>query len=83
MKRDVKLLQKQGKDLSKLINILDKLANKEKLPDKNKDHNLKGDLKDFRECHIEPDWVLLYQYFEDTLILSAVSTGSHSNTLKI
>ncbi len=79
MKRDVKLMVKRGKDVSKLIAVLDLLSLREKLPAKHKDHQLKGKLKDFRECHIEPDWLLMYQIYEDELILSATRTGSHSD----
>ena len=79
MKHDVKLMKKRGKDMNKLVRILDLLANGKTLPEENKDHQLTGNLKDFRECHIEPDWLLMYQIFEDKLILSAVASGTHSD----
>lgn len=79
MKRDVKLMKKRGKDLKKLEAILTKLANLETLPEKNKDHQLKGEWKDFRECHIEPDWLLVYQIIENELILYATATGTHAD----
>lgn len=79
MKKDVKLLKKQGKNLDKLITILDMLSNREKLPDKNKDHALKGELSGFRECHIEPDWLLIYKIEECELLLYATATGSHAD----
>ena len=79
MKRDVKLMKKRGKDLSKLENILTKLANGENLPDKNKDHQLKGEWQNFRECHIEPDWLLIYCIEDDELILYATATGTHAD----
>ena len=79
MKRDVKLMKKRGKDLSKLENILTKLANGENLPDKNKDHQLKVEWQDFRECHIEPDWLLIYRIEDDELILYATATGTHAD----
>lgn len=79
MKRDVKLMKKRGKDLSKLENILTKLANGENLPDKNKDHQLKGEWQNFRECHIEPDWLLIYRIEDDELILYATATGTHAD----
>jgi len=44
-----------------------------------KDHQLTGNLKDFKECYIEPDWLLIYQIFDDKLILSASGTGTHSD----
>ncbi len=79
MKRDVKLMKKRGKDLSKLEDILTRLANEETLPDKNKDHQLKGKWQDFRECHIEPDWLLIYRIENDELILYATATGTHAD----
>lgn len=79
MKKDVKLMKKRGKNMNKLVNILSLLATGAPLPIKYKDHPLSGNLRDFRECHIEPDWLLMYQVFEDTLILSATATGSHSD----
>ena len=71
MKRDVRLMKKRGKDISKLIDVLNSLASGEA--------QLVGTLFDFRECHIEPDWLLMYQIFNDELILSATATGSHSD----
>lgn len=79
MKKDAKLMQKRGKDMTKLVTILDLLASGKSLPPKYKDHQLTGNLHDFRECHIEPDWLLIYQIFENELILSATATGSHSD----
>ena len=79
MKRNVKLMRKRGKDISKLTDILNQLANGQPLPQSNNDHQLTGNLKDFRECHIEPDWLLMYQIFNDESILSATATGSHSD----
>ncbi|MBQ1616158.1 MAG: type II toxin-antitoxin system YafQ family toxin, partial [Ruminococcus sp.] len=61
MKRNVKLMRRRGKDLRKLTEVLDILARGEQLPARNKDHQLTGNLRDFRECHIEPDWLLIYQ----------------------
>ena len=83
MKRDTKLMQKRGKDMSKLVDVLSILASGKPLPRRNKDHSLSGNLKDFRECHIEPDWLLLYQIFEDKLILSATATGTHADLLEL
>lgn len=79
MKKDAKLMKKRGKDMNKLISVLNQLANGHTLPEQNHDHQLTGDLKDFRECHIEPDWLLMYQIFKGELILSATATGSHSD----
>lgn len=81
MKRDAKLMKKQNKDMSKLVDILDKLSKGETLPEKNKDHQLKGAWNEFRECHIEPDWLLIYRIEEAELILYATATGSHAYLL--
>lgn len=75
-KKDFKRIKKQGKDLSYFLNVLTYLINEIPLPTKNKDHQLKGRLKEFRECHIEPDWLLIYKVENDTLILSGM--GSHT-----
>lgn len=79
MKRDAKLMQKRGKDMNKLVEVLRTLASGQKLPDKYRDHQLTGSLKDFRECHIEPDWLLMYQILDNELILTATATGTHSD----
>lgn len=79
MKKDVRRMKKRGKALNKLIEVLSLLQTGEPLAEKYNDHQLGGDLKDFRECHIEPDWLLMYQIFENTLILSATATGTHSD----
>ena len=79
MKKDVKLMKKRGKDLNKLVNVLFLLSTGNPLPIQYRDHQLTGNLHDFRECHIEPDWLLMYQIYEDMLILSATATGSHAD----
>ena len=79
MKHDARLMKKRGKDMSKLVVVLDLLASGNPLPENYKDHQLSGSLKDFRECHIEPDWLLMYQVFEGELILSATATGTHAD----
>jgi mRNA interferase YafQ len=76
-KRDVKRLQKRGKDLEKLKNIIRLLVKAENLAQKHRDHQLKGLLKDCRECHIEPDWLLIYRIEGSELCL--VRTGSHAD----
>ncbi|MDR0614496.1 MAG: type II toxin-antitoxin system YafQ family toxin [Lactobacillales bacterium] len=81
MKRDVKRMQKRGCSLAKLEEVLNLLVERNPLPLKNRDHQLKGGKKDFRECHIEPDWLLIYKVSEDRLILSAIRTGTHSDLL--
>ena len=79
MKRDARLMKKRGKDMSKLTKTLELLANREVMPERYKDHQLSGNLKDFRECHIEPDWLLMYQIQKNKLLLSASGTGTHSD----
>ncbi len=78
MKRDVRRAKRCGKDLTKLIAVLTLLQTGKTLPAQYRDHALRGNLRDFRECHIEPDWLLMYQIFEDRLILSAAATGTHA-----
>ena len=79
MKKDAKLMKKRGKDMSKLTDVLDLLATGKLLPPNFKDHQLTGDMKDFRECHIESDWLLIYQFHDDVLTLTATGTGTHSD----
>lgn len=75
--KDIKLIEKQGKELKKLFEIINILACGNKLPDSYKDHKLHGDYENFRECHIEPDWLLIYKVTGSVLVL--YRTGSHSN----
>lgn len=79
-KKSLKRITKQGKDIEKLLDVVDKLAVKEELEEKYKNHNLVNDkyYKNCGECHIEPDWLLIYQYNENELILLLVDTGSHN-----
>ena len=81
-KKDLKLIQKRGYDLNILTEVIKKLANGETLPTKNKDHNLTGNYNGCRECHITPDWLLIYERLEDELILYLTRTGSHSDLFK-
>ena len=80
-KRDLKLIAKRGYDLNLLENIVDKLANREELPIKFHDHDLIGDYVGFRECHIQPDWLLIYRIQDDDLILFLSRTGTHSDLM--
>jgi len=73
-------MKKRGKDLSKLQHIVKKLAHGATLPPKNKDHALIGSWKPSRDCHVEPDWLLLYTTDDDSLRLER--TGSHSDLFK-
>lgn len=79
-KKNLKKCLKQGKDIKKLKVVIDKLANKEELDPKYKNHNLLNDkyYKDCCECHIEPDWLLVYHYDNNELVLLLVNIGSHS-----
>ena len=77
MKRDVKRMIKRGKDLSKLATTLDLLTSGAQMPEKYQDHPLKGDMRGYRECHIEPNWLLIYKIFKDKLIIVASGTGTH------
>ncbi len=77
--KDVALAQKRGKDLSKLFSIIEKLANGEELEAKFRDHDLRGLYEGCRECHIEPDWLLVYEIFDDCLVLVLNRTGTHSD----
>ncbi len=79
MKRDVGRIIKRGKDIKKLTAVLDLLANEGQIPEKYRDHPLKGEMIDFRECHIESDWLLVYQIIEKRLVLLAAGTGTHSD----
>lgn len=72
-------MKKRGKDLNKLLDVVNLLISGEPLPAQYRDHQLTGNLHDFRECHLEPDWLLMYQIFDDMLILSATTTGSHAD----
>ena len=81
-KKDVKLLKKQGKNIEKLYEIINILASGEELDAKYRDHNLIGNYKGYRECHIEPDWLLIYKVMQNILILTLSRTGSHSELFK-
>ncbi len=78
--KQLKKIIKQGKQLEKLIYVVVKLANGQKLETKYKDHTLIDTkyYRNCRECHIEPDWLLIYKYINDELLLLLVETGSHS-----
>ena len=79
-KKDAKRVQKQGKSLDAMKEVLRQLINDEPLSDKHRDHNLIGNYLGARECHLEPDWLLIYELTEDELIL--VRTGSHSELFR-
>lgn len=78
-RKDLKRLKKRGRDLSKIENILNQLLNEETFDIRYRDHALVGNYQGFRECHIEPDWLLIYAIDKGKLILTASRTGSHSD----
>ena len=77
--KDLKRIAKRGYDISLLTEVIKKLANGERLPEKNKDHALSGDYSGYRECHITPEWLLIYEIENDELILYLTRTGTHSD----
>ena len=76
-RRDVKLAQKRGKDMEKLREVIRLLIASNPLPARCKDHALSGEWKHFRDCHIEPDWLLIYKIDGNDLHL--VRTGTHAD----
>ena len=78
-KKDFKRIKKRGYDISRLEKIVELLANEVSLPEQFKDHNLSGNYNGFRECHIAPDWLLIYQVNNNELVLVLSRTGSHSD----
>ena len=81
-KKDPKLAKKTNKDLGKLFEVIDILPNGETLAPKYKDHSLTGNYRETRECHIEPDWLLIYEIRGDVLVLMHYRLGSHSELFK-
>ena len=78
-KRDYKRIKKRGYDVTKLAEVVDLLASGLQLPAKYKDHCLCGECAGCRECHITPDWLLVYEVMEDELLLYLTRTGTHSD----
>lgn len=78
-KKDLKRARKRGCSMALLDEVVETLLCGEKLAESNNDHALTGNWRGHRECHITPDWLLVYRIIEDTLILSLVRTGSHSD----
>ena len=81
-KKDIKRASKQGKNIDLLFEIVDQLSEGIELDPKYKDHKLYGDLSGKRECHIEPDFLLIYQILEKDIVLVLVRVGSHSELFK-
>ena len=78
-KRDLKLARKRGCKMEHLRDVVNALANEQKLDEKYRDHRLAGNYNGFRECHVEPDWFLVYRINQDALELFLFRTGTHSD----
>jgi len=78
-KKDYKLALKRHLNIDLLDDIIRALSRGETLPEKNKDHALSGDWAGHRECHIQPDWLLVYRIEDDVLVLTLARTGTHSD----
>ena len=81
-KKSYKLMKKRGLDLSLLDNVVDTLRQGKELAEKYHDHALTGNFQGFRECHIKPDWLLVYLIENDVLTLTLVDTGTHADIFK-
>lgn len=81
-KKDYKLAMKHNLNIELLDNIIRKLANGEPLPAMNRDHALTGNWIGYRECHIQPDWLLVYRIENDLLVLTLARTGTHSDLFR-
>lgn len=81
-KKAYKLMKKRGLDISLLDEVVDLLRQGRQLEERYHDHGLTGDLAGFRECHIKPDWLLIYLIENDILTLTLIDTGSHSDLFK-
>jgi mRNA interferase YafQ len=80
--KDLKLAKRRGLDLQELTNVTDILQTGQSLPAKYRDHSLMGNYKGFRECHINPDWLLIYKIKETIQVISLYRTGTHSDLFK-
>ena len=78
-KKDLRLAKKRGCQMEHLRDVVNILANEQKLDDKYRDHGLSGRYNGFRECHVEPDWLLIYRISQDRLELFLFRTGTHSD----
>ncbi len=82
-KKSLKLARKRGLDISLLEDIVTKLQNNIPLEEKHRDHDLKGKFQGFRECHIQPDWLLIYLKEDGILTLTLVDTGTHADLFRM
>lgn len=80
-KKSLKQARKRGLNINLLDEVVEKLLDNIPLEPKYRDHQLKGEYADFRECHIQPDWLLIYLKEIDKLTLTLVDTGSHSDLI--
>ena len=78
-KKDYKLAMKRNLNINLLDDIIRALSRGETLPEKNKDHELTGSWAGHRDCHIQPDWLLVYRIEDDVLVLTLARTGTHSD----
>lgn len=78
-KKDYNRAMKRGLKIELLEKVVELLAMSEALPEKNRDHELSGNWVGHRECHIQPDWLLVYRIEEDVLVLTLARTGTHSD----
>ena len=78
-KKDYKLAMKRGLPINELDDVIRMLVQDNPLPEKYQDHDLSGNWKGFRECHIRPNWLLIYQVVNNNLVLSLARTGSHGD----
>ena len=83
IKKGLKLAKKRGLNIELLDDVVEKLLHGIPLEEKYRDHELKGKFKGFRECHIQPDWLLIYLLENDVLTLTLVDTGTHSDLFDI
>ena len=82
-RKDYKLMKKRGVNLRLLEDVLNKLIREEPLETRHRDHALTGNYRGLRECHIQPDWLLIYAIDKGRLILTASRTGSHADLFKM
>ena len=80
-RKDYKLAKKRGLKMEALAEVVTLLAKGEALPEKNRDHSLSGNWIGHRECHVLPDWLLIYRIEENVLVLTLIRTGTHSDLL--
>ena len=77
--KDAELLRKRGKQMARLVAIVDELRNRRRLVERHRDHALSGDWRGWRDCHIEPDWLLIYRVDEEAGALILGRTGTHAD----